>query len=120
MTDSETGKLSDNAFAADNADRNCDAAPEDTQAPEAAAGMYHLPSLDLLSESPDNGWKRDFADKSEILSQALQRFGVKAAVTNVVHGPAVTRYELEPAPGVKVNKFTNLSSADPRQVGRRH
>ena len=39
----------------------------------------------------------------------LTSFGVKASIVNICRGPSVTRYELQPAPGVKISKITNLS-----------
>ena len=49
------------------------------------------------------------AENSRILTQTLENFHVKATIVNACHGPAVTRYEVEPAPGVKVSKITNLT-----------
>ena len=43
------------------------------------------------------------------LVQTLENFGVKATLTDVHRGPTVTRYELQPSPGVKVSKFTGLA-----------
>ncbi len=43
------------------------------------------------------------------LEETLASFGVEARVIKVVHGPAITRYELQPAPGVKVSKIVNLT-----------
>ncbi|MEG1501624.1 MAG: DNA translocase FtsK, partial [Clostridiales bacterium] len=48
-------------------------------------------------------------DAIVILEETLKSFGVKAKVTQVVAGPAVTRYEVQPAPGVKVSRITSLS-----------
>ncbi|MDO5295403.1 MAG: DNA translocase FtsK [bacterium] len=77
----------------------------------ASAGApvnYRLPSISLLDKPErDNVLVRD-EDQSELLVDALASFKVSAKVVNVVHGPAVTRYELEPARGVTVKKFTNL------------
>ena len=44
-----------------------------------------------------------------VLENTLENFGVKATVTQVVAGPSVTRYELQPAPGVKVARITSLA-----------
>lgn len=69
---------------------------------------YRLPSISLLDKPErDNVLVRD-EDQSELLVDALASFKVSAKVVNVVHGPAVTRYEVEPARGVTVKKFTNL------------
>ncbi len=53
--------------------------------------------------------EREIAEKAKILATTLENFNVKAKIINACHGPAVTRYELEPAPGVKVSKITNLA-----------
>ena len=53
--------------------------------------------------------EQEIAENAQTLSQTLENFKVKAKIINACHGPAVTRYELEPAPGVKVSKITNLA-----------
>ena len=45
----------------------------------------------------------------KMLIDTLTSFGVKASIVNICRGPSVTRYELQPAPGVKISKITNLS-----------
>lgn len=73
---------------------------------------YVFPSIDLLCE---NKTKYNVQDKKELLNNAkiledtLQSFGVDAKVVQVSRGPAVTRYELHPSPGVKVSRIVNLS-----------
>ena len=47
--------------------------------------------------------------QQELLNQTLKNFNIGAKVVNVTQGPAVTRFEVQPEPGVKVNKITNLS-----------
>lgn len=49
------------------------------------------------------GWRR------ELLDMTLKNFNVRAKVVNVTQGPTVTRFEVHPEPGVKVNKITNLT-----------
>lgn len=49
------------------------------------------------------------ADNVHLLEETLASFGVKVKVTRVVQGPAITRYEVQPAPGVKVSKITSLA-----------
>jgi len=71
---------------------------------------YKLPPLTLL-----RGKKKDVIDKptrdySKILEETLANFGVTVKVINSVRGPTVTRYELQPAKGVKVSKITNLAN----------
>ncbi len=71
---------------------------------------YHFPSLNLLSAAPQKTEKSEHRDDSKILEETLANFGVEVKVINIIHGPAVTRYELQPAKGVKVRKITNLSN----------
>ena len=73
---------------------------------------YKLPPLSLLDEPPkieEKKIKEDLTVSSGILEETLQDFGIDAKVTHVEQGPAITRYELEPAPGVKVTRITSLS-----------
>ncbi|WP_257792004.1 FtsK/SpoIIIE family DNA translocase [Anoxybacter fermentans] len=70
---------------------------------------YRLPPLKLLTSAPGNTNKPTFVDQSKLLEDTLQNFGVKAKVINVSHGPTITRYELQPAPGVKVSRIVNLA-----------
>src|SRR3989338_4584248 len=73
---------------------------------------YQLPSLDLLDDAPVSSSKKNLEDdltaNAHILEDTLVDFGVSARVTNIERGPAITRYELEPAPGVKVQKIVSL------------
>ena len=73
---------------------------------------FQLPPLTLLDEAQqkDSRVKRDhLITNSRILEKKLADFGVEGRVTEVMPGPVITMYELEPAPGVKINKITNLS-----------
>jgi DNA segregation ATPase FtsK/SpoIIIE, S-DNA-T family len=75
---------------------------------------YRYPSYDLLSENSSDGQdlkvlKSSALDGARKLEDTLKSFGVEARVINVSRGPAVTRYELQPSPGVKVSKIVNLS-----------
>jgi S-DNA-T family DNA segregation ATPase FtsK/SpoIIIE len=82
-----------------------------TPATQAAPPLrYRLPPLSLLDDKPRNRRVRPVEDKSRILVDTLESFGVQARVVNVVHGPTVTRYELQPARGVKVSRFTSLTN----------
>jgi len=79
---------------------------------EMKTGTYILPSLDLL-ESPALGSARksleeDLTGNAKILEETLLDFSVLVKVTNIERGPVLTRYELEPAPGVKVQKIISL------------
>lgn len=70
-------------------------------------GDYTLPGISLLNNSGQK--KVKLPNKSELLEETLNSFGVKAKVINVNHGPTITRYEIQPATGVKVSKIVNLS-----------
>jgi len=73
---------------------------------------FQLPPLTLLEEVPqkDARVKRDaLVTNSRILEKKLSDFGVEGRVVEVMPGPVITMYELEPAPGVKINKIVNLS-----------
>jgi S-DNA-T family DNA segregation ATPase FtsK/SpoIIIE len=74
---------------------------------------YHLPPLSLLEDrvaSKDKVILADTATTSRILVETLADFGIEAQVTNVETGPVVTRYELLPAPGVRVERISGLSN----------
>lgn len=71
---------------------------------------YQLPPLDLLDfGSADEHNKRALEDTAEELEETLRQHGVDAQLTKIVPGPTVTRFEIELAKGVKVNKVTNLA-----------
>lgn len=78
----------------------------------AVPGQYVLPSPELLTAGITTKSPRMNAVITENigkLEQTLKNFGIAAKVTQVVAGPAVVRYELQPAPGVKVSRIVNLS-----------
>jgi DNA segregation ATPase FtsK/SpoIIIE-like protein len=71
-----------------------------------------LPSLDLLRIPPPRDTheaQSDLSQRSALLLKTLEEFGLKASVTAIVEGPAVSRFELKPAPGVKVSRITSLA-----------
>lgn len=75
-------------------------------------GEYHLPSLDLLADPPQISTSRiqeGLVSGAKTLETTLASFGVSVRVADIERGPVITRYELEPAPGVKVQKITTLS-----------
>ncbi len=78
--------------------------------------IYQMPSISDFLESPTKLSKHDMEkienqilQISKILKDKLGEFGIEATVRNVNIGPIITQYELEPAPGVKVSKFTSLA-----------
>ena len=82
---------------------------QERKAPKKA---YQLPSAELLA-NPVNiqgGMSRDeLVDRANFLQQSLETFGVVGKVVNVSPGPVITLFEVEPAEGVRVNKFVALS-----------
>ncbi|MBI3323009.1 MAG: DNA translocase FtsK 4TM domain-containing protein [Candidatus Omnitrophica bacterium] len=74
---------------------------------------FQLPSLDLLNPpqpSAQTGQSKEAVEQSaKVLEETLQDFGIEARVAEVEMGPVITRYELEPAPGVKIQRIAALS-----------
>lgn len=76
---------------------------------------YKLPPLDLLEDltAKEKGQAEKLKETTELrknlLEEALRNFGVGAHVVAILQGPAVTRYELQPEPGVKVSRIANLA-----------
>lgn len=76
------------------------------------AEVYKNPPLDLLhmpTKIKNQRMNKDITDNVKILEETLDNFGVKARVTQVSRGPSITRYEIQPSPGVKVSKIVNLA-----------
>ena len=79
---------------------------------EKITGDYKLPSLDLLDDPPpfsSRQIKDDLMANAKVLEETLADFGVSVHTADIERGPVITRYELEPAPGVKVQKISALS-----------
>ncbi len=72
---------------------------------------YRYPPMGLLKPANNSGvnGEEEMKQNAMKLISTLESFGVKAEITHISRGPSVTRYELHPAPGVKINKITNLS-----------
>ncbi|MBN2828941.1 MAG: cell division protein FtsK, partial [Candidatus Cloacimonetes bacterium] len=77
---------------------------------------YILPNIDEILTSPPRSSKKDKTATEEeikkisaLLKEKLSEFDVESDVLNVNVGPIITQYELKPAPGVKVNRFTALA-----------
>jgi S-DNA-T family DNA segregation ATPase FtsK/SpoIIIE len=72
---------------------------------------YELPSLSLLSlpAAGKAGSSLDYKANARKLESTLESFGVKVKVLDVVIGPAVTRYEIQPDVGVKVSRIVSLT-----------
>lgn len=81
------------------------------QKAEERCGSYVFPNVALLDVPPaqvqdDTAW---IEEQRQLLDLTLKNFNVRANVVHVTQGPSVTRFEVHPEPGVKVNKITNLS-----------
>jgi S-DNA-T family DNA segregation ATPase FtsK/SpoIIIE len=95
--------------------RKAEAKEKDKAVVDARYEDYELPSLDLLEDATAK--ERSAAEKSKeltqerakLLEQSLRNFGIAATVVAIYQGPAVTRYELQPEPGVKVSRINSLS-----------
>ena len=77
-------------------------------------GDYRLPSLDLL-HLPDHTirpteTKAELMANSRLMVQTLAQFGIEVAPGDITRGPTITRYELHPAPGVKLEKIVGLTN----------
>ena len=73
---------------------------------------YKYPPIDLLNApSRDNAGdiRSELTANAEKLVDTLRSFGVETRIINISRGPSVTRYELQPAAGVKISKITNLA-----------
>jgi len=80
---------------------------------EPKTDKYQVPPLSLLSDShaeDKTDSKLNIDENVKILESTFTNFGINAKVVGVIQGPTVTRYEIHPAPGVKISKITNLSN----------
>jgi S-DNA-T family DNA segregation ATPase FtsK/SpoIIIE len=68
-----------------------------------------LPPLSLLTDVDDAGRAEDVSSNVEVLEETLSSFGIDARVLEIERGPRVTRYEVQPPPGVRVARITNLA-----------
>ncbi len=77
-----------------------------------AEGTYRFPPVTMLEQSkePDQAdVTEELQTNGRMLVEALKSFGVQTKIVDICRGPTVTRYELQPAPGVKISKITNLA-----------
>ncbi|MDR3270645.1 MAG: DNA translocase FtsK [Peptococcaceae bacterium] len=92
--------------------RQVKSTPVSRQLAKTPQAQYCLPSLSLLQKPlkvKNTRINKDLTDNVKILEETLANFGVRVKVTQVMQGPSVTRYEAQPAPGIKVSRITNLS-----------
>jgi S-DNA-T family DNA segregation ATPase FtsK/SpoIIIE len=81
-----------------------------TPGKQMASSPYRLPGIELIGASTAHQKKGNrLLDQSKQLEGTLASFGVSAKVIEVHFGPVITRYDLQPAPGVKVSRIVNLA-----------
>ena len=81
-------------------------------APQKRSSKYTLPALDFLTDAPVGDEKMDreaLLDGAQTLEESLSSFNIKGKVIQVNPGPVITTYEVEPPPGVKVNRIVGLA-----------
>ena len=80
--------------------------------PTPEQATYALPDLDLLEEPPKGDGKVDremLLEGAQVLEQSLNSFNINGKVVQVNPGPVITTFEVEPPPGVKVNRIVSLA-----------
>ena len=116
ISDAEEQDPSDEEVRQDDTEAATAMRSEQITSPDAeTAGKtaYILPKVThILSKhvkKENESLDQEIEENAHTLQQTLESFHVNAKVISACHGPAVTRYDLEPAPGVKVSKITNLA-----------
>lgn len=87
-------------------------APSEEAAPEEPVIKYELPDINLLDppkQTSKAGNGNELREKGETIVKTLQSFGVGTRIVEICQSPSVTRYELQPEPGVKISKITALA-----------
>lgn len=81
--------------------------------PDYTGSAYRLPQVELLEQTRSSSFSRRGIEQQNItaekLMETLRSFHVEAQIVAVSRGPSVTRYELEPKPGVRISKITQLA-----------
>ena len=75
-------------------------------------GEYHFPPVSMLETTKatdETEIAHELQTNGRMLVETLKSFGVQTKILDICRGPAVTRYELQPAAGVKISKITNLA-----------
>lgn len=104
--DSETGEVIEETDVSDIS------ASEEVKAVEEVKREYQLPPLDCLNSPKRNssaGNGNELREKGETIVKTLQSFGVGTRIVEICQSPSVTRFELQPEPGVKISKITALA-----------
>ena len=77
-------------------------------------GNYQLPAMEFL-QHPDltlkpTESKEELMENAKLMQRTLEQFDIEVSLGDITKGPTITRYELHPAPGVKLEKITGLSN----------
>ncbi len=86
--------------------------PEEEPEPEEVKPVYILPPIDILTR-PEVRSNRaeaveEMREKAEVIKNTLSSFGVEVKIKDIFRGPSITRYEIQPGPGIKVSKIKGL------------
>lgn len=85
---------------------------QEEQSKEETKPVYQKPTLECLTQADNSktqNYEQEVKQKAQKLNETLASFDVNAKLVDICRGPSVTRYELQPAPGVKISKITSLS-----------
>jgi len=85
--------------------------PEDANIPSVPQGDYLFPPLDLLDPPIPEETRLDreaLEKKAQFLEEKLREFDIQGNVVGIIPGPVITRFEVKPAPGVKVSRFVGI------------
>lgn len=89
-------------------------ADEVAQQTETHPAPYRMPKIEFLNKGKTHANDAEagveLREKADLLQEVLRSFNVETRITNIARGPSVTRYEVQPAAGVKVSKITNLAN----------
>ncbi|MDZ7268809.1 MAG: DNA translocase FtsK 4TM domain-containing protein [candidate division KSB1 bacterium] len=111
--DSNNEKIAFDAGRPAKAEAPAEAAPAVASDKPRPAGNYVFPPLELLSVPPPEKQKVQSRDEllslARVLEERLLEFDVEGKVVEINPGPVITRYEYEPAPGIKVSRITALA-----------
>ncbi len=106
MDDLKPIEVEESSVAVDTSDKGSSAVPK-----AAGETTYRLPPVSMLKPGPQHavGLSEEVRENARILQETLQSFNIDAKILNASQGPSITRYELEPAAGVKVSKIVHLA-----------
>ncbi len=86
--------------------------PKEREDKPLVIGNYQFPPFDLLRDPPkvtEDNVQETLVSGAKTLEQTLAQFGISVRVADIERGPVITKYELEPAPGVRVQQITTLA-----------